>query len=401
MDSTTRDDGAGRRLAVTSIFGPPRDPRTWSAAPASMAEGLEARGFEVVGVDGRAGRPAYAAGALLHLLGGHGRLRYSEAVARGAFLRRLRARRLQAALARLGVRRVLHTGTLDFFPEGGGDGLEHFLYCDSTWHLSLRHRPDAALYTSRAVAAFDALEHAAYHACRHIFTFGDYVRDDLIGHYGVPAARVTAVGSGCGVGEPFAGDKDYAACELLFVAKHLFREKGGDLLLAAFRLARARNPALRLTIVGGSGLAAAAALPGVAVLPFVDRAALTALQRRAALLVQPMLNDPWGQVYLEALLARTPVMGLDRNGLPEIAAQGACGFLVSEATPEALEAAILEAVADPLRLAEMGGAGQAHVLARYSWDRVAEKMAAVLGPVPGRPAAGDMAAAATARSVAA
>ena len=379
MDNSEPSSVAGPVLAISSIFGDPRDRSTWSAAPAAVAEELERLGFAITGIDVSAGTPAYAVGGIVHLLSGYGSIRYSEAIARGALLRHRRAARVAAALRRHGLTRVLHTGTLDLPPVIQGNGIRHFLYCDTTWNLSLRYRPDGALYTRRALAAFDRLEHMAYAACEHIFTFGSYVRDNLIGHYGIAPERVTAIGSGCGATEPYTGDKDYAASELLFVAKHLFREKGGELLLEAFRLALAHRPDLRLTIVGGSaGRKAAFLPPNVTIKPFVDRETLTRLMQRAALLVQPMLNDPWGQVYLEALLARTPVIGLDRNGLPEITRNGSCGFLVGEATPEALACAILDAVSNPARLDEMGTLGQHHVTDRYSWERVAAVIAAVL-----------------------
>ncbi|MGE0652144.1 MAG: glycosyltransferase family 4 protein, partial [Alphaproteobacteria bacterium] len=231
-------------------------------------------------------------------------------------------------------------------------------------------------------AAFDHLERASFAACEHIFTFGEYVRDDIVGHYGIPADRVTAVGSGCGETAPYSGVKNYANGELLFIAKHLFREKGGDLLLDAFCLALQQRPELRLTIVGGAeGRQRQTLPPKVTIMPFVTRETLTCLLRGATILVQPMLNDPWGQVYLEALLARTPVIGLDRNGLPEIAGAGRHGFLVGEATPEALACTIVDAVSDPLRLAAMGELGQDYVVRTHSWARVAARMATVLEPV--------------------
>src|SRR3546814_11340109 len=90
-----------------------------------------------------------------------------------------------------------------------------------------------------------------------------------------------------------------------------------------------------------------------------------------------MLNDPWGQVYLEALTSRTPVLGLERNGLPEITENGRHGFMVQQADPVALADAILDAMSAPDRLVAMGHSGQRHVLDNYSWDKVAPAVAAV------------------------
>ena len=87
-----------------------------------------------------------------------------------------------------------------------------------------------------------------------------------------------------------------------------------------------------------------------------------------------MLNDPWGQVYLEAMVSRTPVMGLARNGLPELVDGGRHGFLVDRADPESLAEAILSALSDPHRLESMAERAQAYVLATHSWDRVAERI---------------------------
>ena len=99
------------------------------------------------------------------------------------------------------------------------------------------------------------------------------------------------------------------------------------------------------------------------------------MRPRASLLVEPMINDPWGQVYLEALLSRTPPIGLDRNGLPEIIGGGKYGFLVREASAAALAETILDASSDPDRLAAMAEAGQRHALSTYSWERTAERIA--------------------------
>ncbi len=87
-----------------------------------------------------------------------------------------------------------------------------------------------------------------------------------------------------------------------------------------------------------------------------------------------MLNDPWGQVYLEAMVSRTPVMGLARNGLPELVDGGRHGFLVDRAEPEALAGAILCALSDAERLERMAATAQRYVLATHGWDRVAERI---------------------------
>jgi glycosyltransferase involved in cell wall biosynthesis len=371
------------RVAITSIFGDPRHPRTWSGAPNNLASAFESLGIEVRGIYPRLSDREKLLLTGRNLLAGYPPPANGEALYRTPAARRARALKVSRQARALGIRDVLHTGTLDLpavddaAPDGGG-AVRHYLYCDHTWDLARRYRTDLDAAGRVVLARFEALEAAAYRQMTHIFTFGDYVRRNLIEHYGVPAAHVTAVGSGMGSIRPYRGPKDYRAAQLLFVAKHYFEQKGGRLVLDAFRVIARQRPEARLTVVGAEPPRDhAVPMPNVEFLPYVPWAQLERLFREATLLVQPMLNDPWGQVYLEALLSRAPVVGLARNGLPEIAGHGRYGVLVDEPRADALAAAVLSALDEPQRLAAMALAGQQHVLETYSWDRVARHIAEV------------------------
>lgn len=373
----------GRRIGITSVFGDPIDPRTWSGAPSNLAAALRRLGAEVVGIHSGPTRGQKYLFALDHLVRRRGGPVQGHYVRRDAAARAHGARVVAEACNAEGLDDVLHTGTFDL-PIPEGDGRRHFLYCDHTWALALRHLDGAQALGRNYLRRVEALERASYAQLAHVFSFGAYVRDNLITHYGVPAARVTVVGSGMGPVEPYDGPKDYATGPLMFVAKHLFAEKGGPLLLDAFRRVRKARPDATLEIVAKNPPRTLASEPGVTVHDFLPWSELAALYRRAALLVQPMLNDPWGQVYLEALASRTPVVGLARNGLPEITQGGRTGFLVAEPDAAALAETVIDALATPDRLAAMGLDGKRHVAASYSWDRVAERIAGAMR----RPAAG-------------
>ena len=364
----------GRRLALTSVFGDPLNPQTWSGAPNNLARALRRRGIEVAGIDAGPARAMKLYFAMDHLARGGGAPLDGNHVRRDVSARRFGSRVIASASAEHGFGAVLHTGTLDL-PARANDSVRHYLYCDHTWALALRHRDDARGLSDPYLRRIDALERESYARLGHIFTFGDYVRDNLIEHYGVPAERITTVGSGMGAIAPHNGAKDYSKPRLLFVAKHLFTSKGGRVLLEAFRLLHRARPDTDLTVVAKNPPRAAIEEPGVTVFDFVPWAKLQDLYREATILTQPMLNDPWGQVYLEAMVSRTPPLGLARNGLPEIVEDGRHGFLVPEADPRALADSILDALSDPARLAAMGESGQRSVLARFSWERVAERIA--------------------------
>ncbi len=364
------------RVAITCVFGDPRDLKSWSGAPANVAKELERLGVAVDSIRPCMGRLEKLGVAACDMIEGLGRPVSTEQVLRGRRARRRLAAQVAEQANRIGARHVLHTGTFDLPASDLAAGVKHYLYCDHSWALTRAHHIDVCRYNERALAAFDQAEREALSGLSHVFTFGSYVRDNLIAHYGLPPEKVTAVGSGMGAIEPHDGPKNYDKPALLFVAKHLFKAKGGLLLLEAFDRAYRQRPDLRLTIVGDErSRAFVGERPGVTLHAHLPWERLQQLYRESTLLVQPMLNDPWGQVYLEAMVSRTAVMGLNRNGLPELVDGGRHGFLVDRADPSALAEAIVSAVSDPGRLERMAAAAQRHVLQNYSWGRVAERIA--------------------------
>lgn len=372
------DAGALRfeRVAITCVFGDPRDQKSWSGAPANLAKELERLGVTVEGIRPSMTRLEKLGVAACDMIAGLGRPVSAEQVLRGRRSRRRLAARVAEQASRIGARHVLHTGTFDLPACDLAAGVKHYLYCDHSWALTRAHHIDVCRYNKRAMTAFDQAERESLSGLAHVFTFGAYVRDNLIAHYGLPPEKVTAVGSGMGAIQPHEGPKSYSKPALLFVAKHLFKAKGGLLLLEAFDLAHRQRPDLSLTIVGDErSRAFVGDRPGVTLHAHLPWERLQQLYRESTLLVQPMLNDPWGQVYLEAMVSRTPVMGLNRNGLPELVDGGRHGFLVDRADPSALAEAIVSAVSDSGRLERMAATAQRHVLHNYSWGRVAERIA--------------------------
>jgi glycosyltransferase involved in cell wall biosynthesis len=122
-------------------------------------------------------------------------------------------------------------------------------------------------------------------------------------------------------------------------------------------------------------------IPNVTVHGYIEWEKLQRLYYDAALFAMPAIMEPWGQVYVEALECKTPILGLNRNSLPEITQNGRFGFLVDQATPEKVADAILEAYSDPQRLQQMGEAGQKYCLENFSWHHVATKIAAGISSV--------------------
>jgi glycosyltransferase involved in cell wall biosynthesis len=373
------------RIAISSVSGPPLDPRTWSNAPANLCAALVRRGVEIVPIDSRlvsrAGKLPYLAQALWSGLPAAG-------VSWSRPLRQKRARFLARQARAAGAQMVLCTGTLD---APLGQGIPYAIWFDNTWNL-LRNSDAKPDWRPRALDAIDALEREALAGAAMVLPFSRHVRDDVIAHYDVPPERVQAVGCGSGPMPPFTGAKDFASGHLLFVAKHLFVQKGGELVLEAFRILRMVRPQSRLVLIGNDeARRKAAGIEGVEVHGYVERDTLNGFFRDAAMLVQPMLSDPWGQVHLEAMKARAVVVALDRAALPELTEGGKAGVLVREASPAAIANAVLKTWQRPqAELDAMTLHAQALATAQ-DWDAVADRVARGLADVLANPRRVEMA----------
>jgi len=136
-----------------------------------------------------------------------------------------------------------------------------------------------------------------------------------------------------------------------------------------------RDQRLHLVVVAEEKYRAAVeAVPNATLKTDLPWEELECLFNSASLFAMPAEYEPWGLVYIEALACRTPILGLNRNALPEFTQNGKSGFLLNDVTPEALAECLLVALSDPDRLAQMGRIGQEHVLRQYTWKAVAERI---------------------------
>jgi len=147
-----------------------------------------------------------------------------------------------------------------------------------------------------------------------------------------------------------APDRAPGAPTLLWLGRAAPRKRL-DLFLEAFRLLRARHPALRARLVGNlrgdpfaaSLLAAHAGTPGLSVEEPVPRDRVPALLAEVDVLVQPSQHENFGFSVAEALAAGRPVVAGPTNGTLEYA--GPAGFEFAAYTPGAVADATARALA--------------------------------------------------------
>ena len=258
-----------------------------------------------------------------------------------------------------------------------------YLYCDANAAQGARggiHSSVTALSPSELTAMIER-EKAVYDRAWGIFTISECLRRSFIDDFGIPPARVLAVHAGANIrGMP--DDAEVARARkadhptVLFVGRR-FDRKGGRTLLDAFERVRGVIPDAELVIAGAFVDAGRAS--GVTVVGPVDPDArgpgsLNDLYERADIFCMPSHYEPFGIVFVEAMLHAVPCIGTDRWAMPEIIDEGETGWLVPVGDADALARALVAALSDRPRLRAMGLLARQRALARFSWKRTVSRM---------------------------
>lgn len=364
-------------VTIISSSGDPRDKKTWSGTPHGIVAALERAGVTVDTHVVALSRPLKYLYGGTNVLRGYGTTQPDRVGLWSAHLRRAADAVADAA----GPAYFLHFGSNHLPLARKRPDQKHFLLSDYSIALLMTQGVLGERAPRRYRDVVLATETRIARRMDGIFTVSQYVRDDWTRTYDLPPDKVVAVGTG--LGNPLTLDgvvKNYATGHLLFVAKHGFGIKGGPLLLQGFAEALKARPDLKLVVIADA--ADPTLVPHLATMqahPSIDfrqsgTPDFVELVRGAALYAGPAEREPWGLIYLESLMCETPVLGLDRNAMRELTDDGRVGFIVGEATGTAVGRAIVDAMSDPGRLADMGRAGRRFVEDRFTWDRVADRI---------------------------
>jgi glycosyltransferase involved in cell wall biosynthesis len=268
---------------------------------------------------------------------------------------------------------VLHFSTLDM-PHKKNDSRHHFIFCDSTWNIYCNHTQNINAYSKRIILDAEKYEKRSFQASKHIFAISKHLKKNLIEYYGIDPNRISVVGTGRGIIEPYFGSKNYSNGQILFVAKDRFFDKGGPLVLEAFKIALEKNDRLKLVIVGQDEYLKSIHHKDIEVHGFVEKHILQQLFNSSSLFLLPAQYETWGLVYLEALACKMPIIGINKNSFPELSGNGRFGFGLDCENPALLADIILKAFENPDLLKNIGLAGQEYCLKNFSWDNTTNKI---------------------------
>jgi starch synthase len=357
---------------------------SWSGSAKSVVDHLRKGGNEVITADVDLYGPTRMLGAALSF--SPNRKRWGVRYHLGPAGYRLRSDKASSAASRVGnsAQCILQIGAT--FNPPRRNPLPYFLFCDSNIQTSLEGAKfgvsDSAWLRPSEFDDVRRRESAIYRGATGVLTMSEFLRRSFIDDFGLPAERVHTVGVGPNlevsqIPEPRPVART-GVPTVLFVGKQ-FERKGGKLLLDAFRRVRARVPDARLVLIGPP--TSPSSDPGVEWLGNLDknnpaeRARLLESYRDADVFCLPSLFEPFGIVFLEAMLFGLPCVGTAVCAIPEMIVAGETGYTFPRGDAEALAGRLTELLTDRELGHRMGIAGRKRALERYSWDAVASRIA--------------------------
>jgi glycosyltransferase involved in cell wall biosynthesis len=238
----------------------------------------------------------------------------------------------------------------------------------------------ASSLTEQEAARLVAQERSVYEKARIVFAMSECLRRSFINDFKLAPEKIVTVYAGANM-ETIPSEADlqgekFAEPTILFIGKE-FERKGGHVLVEAFEKVRKAIGNARLILVGSNP--AVREIPGMEIRGYVSRAhtgpgSLTSLYRSSHLFCMPSQFEPFGVVFVEAMLHGLPCVGTTEWAMPEIIEDGKTGWVAPPGDADALAGRLIEALKDRQRLAEMGMAGRERALANFTWERVAEKI---------------------------
>ncbi|MGE5500187.1 MAG: glycosyltransferase family 4 protein, partial [Syntrophothermus sp.] len=263
-------------------------------------------------------------------------------------------------------------------------GIPHFVYTDHTFLENQRY-PD---FSSSKMPSekWLKMEMAVYHNAAVNFTMSSNISSSLINDYGIDKSRIFNAGAGSNLlFHPIMKRKrNYSGRNVLFVGAR-WERKGGPMLIEAFLKVIKTFPDAKLTIIGSSPVINH---PNIKVMGKLPLDEVMKYYADASIFCLPTRLEPFGIVFIEAMMFSLPVIATGIGAIPDLITDGENGIIIKSDDQEHLTAALSEMLSDPEKCRKYGEAGYLKYSNGYTWEKVGQKMSerikSVLSAAPDR-----------------
>ncbi|MCX6149935.1 MAG: glycosyltransferase family 4 protein [Ignavibacteriales bacterium] len=250
-------------------------------------------------------------------------------------------------------------------------GIPNFIFTDNTMLENLNN----TFSTNHILPSkkWLKLEKMMYSNAARIFVMSSNVYNSLINQYGIKKGKIEIVYAGSNFPESNVVNRqrNYNSKTILFVGSHWDR-KGGPTLVKAFEKVIKKYPDAQLKIV--SWTAPKIHTPNVTQFGKLSLQEVGELFSVASIFCLPSTVEPFGLVFLEAMMFKLPIVAAKVNAIPDFVNHGISGYLVEPNNVDQLTEALLNLLASPEKCESFGKMGYELYTHRYTWDKVISKM---------------------------
>lgn len=241
----------------------------------------------------------------------------------------------------------------------------NFIYLDHTNLNNLNYKyikPEEYLSSSRYLK----LEHQIYTKATLLFVMSENIKDSLVKQYGISEDKIKMVyaGSNSKINKEVNQQK-YASKNILFVGKD-WERKGGPLLIEAFKIVQQSIPDAKLTILGSTP---SSQLKNCTIHGDVPLEQVSKYYNQASVFCLPTKREPFGIVFIEAMLNRLPIVTNSVGATPELVINGENGYLLNNQVNEYAHA-LITLLNNPALCEQYGTKSYEIASQSYNWDNV-------------------------------
>ena len=252
----------------------------------------------------------------------------------------------------------------------------YFVYLDAVFHTFFHNTFDPASFDASDINRIWEEEASFLEGASAVFFESEWGLRNARSAYNLLGGHYYAPGRG-GVIDPPEADTWTPGSHALVTIAMNFQQKGGDIVMDAYRSLKPRFPSLTWHVIGAAPEGDWQSVGGIFHEGVLDpdettgRNRLTRLLSHAFALVHPTREDTSPLVLTEAAYFGCPAISVNRFAIPELVVDGVTGSLVDPpASSGDIAAAIEKMIGDPERYRGMRVAARARALDKYSWGSV-------------------------------
>jgi len=257
--------------------------------------------------------------------------------------------------------------------------IPYYVYLDAVFHTFFYNTFDESEFVRSDLERIFEEEAQFLEGAAAVFFESSWGMQKAREAYSLKGAHYLNVGRGGVVSPPEKDSWDGQSYNLVTMAMN-FSQKGGEVVLEAYRILKARFPSLMWHIIGGEPTPECKQLEGVIYEGFLNpdnqrqRSRLETILQNAFLLLHPTREDVSPLVITEAGYFGCPAISINAFGIPELVTHGVTGILLNSATAHELATSVAELLENEQRYRGMRVNAREKALSRFRWDKVGALM---------------------------